>query len=701
MTRKLRKLYIKGGSIWALILGGIIFLSIIFCICVGRDRARLYKADDESIEFIRNRLTNYDRYVTDDRVKSLIRLLDKTNELSDRLAGMDDIDEAFLAQYIYDQRLSGIFVLDDKLELIGNLARGYSSYDMWQEIINSDNVQNIIDYPQKSYMTRVDIDGTSYDFAAVSRTGGKGIVIAYVKKEDAAVGGNDDISSLFTGSVLALDGAVVVTDGKDVLNSNYPVIEDEIAGVHSNINTKISKSTHRYIRARIDNKIWYGRIVKLEKYTIYLFFQAKSIYEATSIIMLYGICLYIIVCMAYIALRYHIYKSNMDKIKKTAEQAERANVAKTDFLRRMSHDIRTPINGIMGLVEISRHNVHDEQKQQECMDKIMVASGFLLELVNNVLDMNKLESGDIKLENISIDYNELLSETVDILDIVAKERAVSISICENTVIHSRIMGSPLHLKQIFQNIISNAVKYNHEGGKVNIYSHECLLDDSHVIIEFVCKDTGCGMSKEFQKKAFDVFTQEAANARTAYAGTGLGLAIVKEIVENMNGTIKLESEPDKGTTFTISIPFEIDKLTEPLRVENKDKGEISIKGVRILLVEDNELNMEIAKFILENEGAQVTEAWNGKEAVDIFTNSEHEDYDVILMDIMMPVMGGYEATECIRNSAHPDAEKIPIFAMTANAFADDVARCKKARMNEHISKPVNARILVSTIARYI
>ena len=314
MTRKLRKLYIKGGSIWALILGGIIFLSIIFCICVGRDRARLYKADDESIEFIRNRLTNYDRYVTDDRVKSLIRLLDKTNELSDRLAGMDDIDEAFLAQYIYDQRLSGIFVLDDKLELIGNLARGYSSYDMWQEIINSDNVQNIIDYPQKSYMTRVDINGTSYDFAAVSRTGGKGIVIAYVKKEDAAVGGNDDISSLFTGSVLALDGAVVVTDGKNVLNSNYPVIEDEIAGVHSNIDTKISKSTHRYIRARIDNKIWYGRIVKLEKYTIYLFFQAKSIYEATSIIMLYGICLYIIVCMAYIALRYHIYKSNMDKI---------------------------------------------------------------------------------------------------------------------------------------------------------------------------------------------------------------------------------------------------------------------------------------------------------------------------------------------------------------------------------------------------
>lgn len=701
MTRKLRKLYIRGGSIWALILGGIIFLSIIFCICVGRDRARLYKADDESIEFIRNRLTNYDRYVTDDRVKSLIRLLDKTNELSDRLAGMDDIDEAFLAQYIYDQRLSGIFVLDDKLELIGNLARGYSSYDMWQEIINSDNVQNIIDYPQKSYMTRVDINGTSYDFAAVSRTGGKGIVIAYVKKEDAAVGGNDDISSLFTGSVLALDGAVVVTDGKNVLNSNYPVIEDEIAGVHSNIDTKISKSTHRYIRARIDNKIWYGRIVKLEKYTIYLFFQAKSIYEATSIIMLYGICLYIIVCMAYIALRYYIYKSNMDKIKKTAEQAERANVAKTDFLRRMSHDIRTPINGIMGLVEISRHNVHDEQKQQECMDKIMVASGFLLELINNVLDMNKLESGDIKLENTSMDYTELLSETVDILDIVAKERAVSISLCENTVTHSHIMGSPLHLKQIFQNIISNAVKYNHEGGAVNIYSHERLVDDNHVVIEFVCEDTGCGMSKEFQKKAFDVFTQESTNARTAYAGTGLGLAIVKEIVENMNGTIKLESEPDKGTTFTISIPFEIDKSAEPLRVEHKDKGEISIKGVKILLVEDNELNMEIAKFILENEGAQVTEAWNGKEAVDIFTNSEKGTYDVILMDIMMPVMGGYEATECIRNSGHPDSEKIPIFAMTANAFADDVARCKKARMNEHISKPVNARILVSTIARYM
>ena len=701
MTRKLRKLYIKGGSIWALILGGIIFLSIIFCICVGRDRARLYKADDESIEFIRNRLTNYDRYVTDDRVKSLIRLLDKTNELSDRLTGMDDIDEAFLAQYIYDQRLSGIFVLDDKLELIGNLATEYSSYDMWQEVIDSDNVQNIIDYPQKSYMTRVDIDGTSYDFAAVARTGGKGIVIAYVKKEDVTVGGNDDISSLFTGSVLALDGAVVITDGKDVLNSNYPSIEDEIVGVHSDIDTKISKSTHRYIRARIDNKIWYGRIVKLEKYTIYLFFQSKSIYEATSIVMLYGVFLYIIVCMAYIALRYHIYKSNMEEIRKSAEQAERANVAKTDFLRRMSHDIRTPINGIMGLVEISRHNVHDEEKQQECMDKIMVASGFLLELVNNVLDMNKLESGDIKLENIPMDYTELLCETIDILDIVAKERAVSIGLCENTVTHSRIMGSPLHLKQIFQNIISNAVKYNHEGGMVNIYSHERLVDDNHVAIEFICEDTGCGMSKEFQKKAFDVFTQESANARTAYTGTGLGLAIVKEIVENMNGTIELVSEPDKGTTFTISIPFEIDKSVVQLKKIDRNKGDVSIKDVKILLVEDNDLNMEIAKFILENEGAKVTEAWNGKEAVDIFTNSGQGAYDVILMDIMMPVMGGFEAADIIRGSSHPDAEKIPIFAMTANAFSDDVERCREARMNEHIAKPINAKNLIWTIAKYM
>lgn len=701
MTRKSRKIYIKGGSIWALILGGIIFLSLTFCICVGRDRAKLYKADDESIAFIRNRITNYDRYVTDDRVKSLIRLLDKTTELSDRLCNMDSIDESFLAQYIYDQRLSGIFVLDDKLEIVCNLSTEYAAYDVWKDIINSDNVQNIIYYPQKSYMTRVDIDGTLYDFAAVARTDDDGIIIAFDKKEDATVGSSDDIGSLFTGSVLALDGAVVITDGKEVLNSNYPAIENDIASVHSEADTGISKNTHRYIRAKIDNKIWYGRIVNLEKYTIYLFFPSKSIYEATSIVMLYGVFLYIIACMTYIALRYHIYKSNMEKIKKTAEQAERANVAKTDFLRRMSHDIRTPINGIMGLVEISRHNVHDEKKQQECMDKIMVASGFLLELINNVLDMNKLESGDIKLENTSMDYTELLSETVDILDIVAKERAVSISLCENTVTHSHIMGSPLHLKQIFQNIISNAVKYNHEGGAVNIYSHERLVDDNHVVIEFVCEDTGCGMSKEFQKKAFDVFTQESTNARTAYAGTGLGLAIVKEIVENMNGTIKLESEPDKGTTFTISIPFEIDKSAEPLRVEHKDKGEISIKGVKILLVEDNELNMEIAKFILENEGAQVTEAWNGKEAVDIFTNSEKGTYDVILMDIMMPVMGGYEATECIRNSGHPDSEKIPIFAMTANAFADDVARCKKARMNEHISKPVNARILVSTIARYM
>ena len=222
MTRKLRKPYIKGGSIWALILGGIIFLSIIFCICVGRDRARLYKADDESIEFIRNRLTNYDRYVTDDRVKSLIRLLDKTNELSDRLAGMDDIDEAFLAQYIYDQRLSGIFVLDDKFELIGNLARGYSSYDMWQEIINSDNVQNIIDYPQKSYMARIELKNGGYiDLASYGRMDAKGTVIGYqYVKTEYAKNNNLTIQNVLAGYKQKNDGTIVITKGDDIIASN-------------------------------------------------------------------------------------------------------------------------------------------------------------------------------------------------------------------------------------------------------------------------------------------------------------------------------------------------------------------------------------------------------------------------------------------------------------------------------------------------
>lgn len=389
------------------------------------------------------------------------------------------------------------------------------------------------------------------------------------------------------------------------------------------------------------------------------------------------------------------------KLEKTAEDARRANAAKTDFLRRMSHDIRTPINGIQGMVEISRHYVSDEVKQEECRQKILDASGFLLDLVNNVLDMNKLESGEIRLESVPFDLEKLLRETNSVIEIQASERGVALHDHGIHADHTHFIGSPLHLRQVLQNIESNAVKYTPEGGSVTVGCNETAAENGIATLEFFCTDTGIGMSEEFQKHAFEPFAQENATARTAYLGTGLGLVITKELVEQMGGTIGFRSRQGKGTTFVIQLPLRIDTAAvSKAAAEEQQAASGSVQGMNVLLAEDNDLNMEIAQFLLESEGAKVTQAWNGREAVELFAASEPGTYDVILMDVMMPVMGGLEATRIIRGMKRPDAASVPIFAMTANAFQDDIQRSRAAGMNEHLTKPLDSRALLAMIARY-
>ncbi len=390
-----------------------------------------------------------------------------------------------------------------------------------------------------------------------------------------------------------------------------------------------------------------------------------------------------------------------EQLRKTAQEAERANISKTDFLRRMSHDIRTPINGIRGMVEIARHNIDNKEKQEECLDKISKASGFLLDLVNDVLDMNKLESGNIVLERVPFDLNEILDETKTIIEAQAIEFGIKFKMKKVGLNHTKLIGSPLHIRQVLQNIMSNAIKYNTTGGKVDVTCSELSYDNDIALIEFICSDTGLGMSEEFKQRAFEPFMQEHADTRTDFKGTGLGLAITKELVTIMNGTIDFTSIKDVGTTFVIKIPFKVDIKSDKAVDSNKEDNNVSLAGTKVLLVEDNELNMEIAEFLLSNEGMIVTKAWNGKEAVDIFLQSKVGEYDIILMDIMMPVMNGCEASLAIRSLDRADATTVPIFAMTANAFSDDIQRSKEAGMNEHLSKPLDAEKIMETIRMYI
>lgn len=387
------------------------------------------------------------------------------------------------------------------------------------------------------------------------------------------------------------------------------------------------------------------------------------------------------------------------RLLETAEEARRANIAKTDFLRRMSHDIRTPINGIEGMLTIADYYPNDLEKQKECRDKVKEAAGFLKDLVNNILDMNKLESGTITLEHKPFDLIEVLQEINSIARMNAELKGLEMSVDHSEIKHRKLLGSPLHLKQILQNIDGNAIKYNRVGGSISFSTTEVSCEDGKATYKFVCSDTGRGISKEFISHVFEPFAQENSSARTTYMGTGLGLAIAKQLAEMMGGTIEVDSELDVGTTFTVTIPFELntDQRDEQLAESAVEKD---LSGVTALLVEDNELNMEIAKFILENAGIKVTTASNGQEAVDIFVASNENFFDVILMDIMMPIMDGLTATKEIRKLNRSDAQEIPIFAMTANAFLEDKAQSKKAGMNEHLSKPLNEKALIDAIWKY-
>lgn len=389
-----------------------------------------------------------------------------------------------------------------------------------------------------------------------------------------------------------------------------------------------------------------------------------------------------------------------NKLKKTAEDAKLANAAKTTFLRRMSHDIRTPINGIRGMATLAKHHLGEPEKEAEYIDKILTSSDYLLDLVNDVLQMNKLESGKIYFENRSFDIRMLMKETIELCKMQAEEQDIKLTLGKLKTDHAHLIGSPMHLKQIAQNLITNAIRYNHAGGTVELTLEEIKFDGEKAEYEFICMDTGNGMSEEFQKHLYEPFAQENDNGRSNYSGTGLGLPIVKQLVEYMGGSIKFTSKKGEGTIFVVKISLTVDNNYQRQNQEDTKLETISIDGVRILLVEDNEINMQIARELLEAKGAVITEAHNGKEAIQIFETSNEGDFDIILMDIMMPEMDGLDATRYIRGLKRRDAIDIPIFAMTANAFIEDMNRSKEAGMNEHFSKPLNMENVIRTIWQY-
>ena len=683
------------------------------------EKAEAEKRMVEIVNYVKVQCSTYTHYNESSESKSLLRAIESARQMSTNIKTETEnggqISEDFLKENLQTLWVDGILVLDADGKTDCEYSTDESLTNEITEYLQKDIIMDFAGYEERSYSERFDReDGSHIDIAACARKDAPGIVaIYYYTSPEFARNYTLTIQGLLNGYSTQKDGTVLVADDGIVVASN----DESLLGQNTAKNEVVQEmkkhtdSQHIY-HLKNEGIGCYGIMLKQRDYYIYAYLPDTEVFHnlplsVISVIFLYFLMFSIFLFWSHRTNQAH-QKQELEKDEKykaelliAAKKAEAANEAKTEFLQRMSHDIRTPINGIRGMVNMADHYADDMEKQTEYRTKVKEASNLLLELVNDVLDMSKLESGEVVLEESPFNLSKIFEEVLVVIEQIAAEQNIRIVWEKKEIKHRDLIGSPRYVKRVMMNILSNAVKYNRENGQIHISCREIPSEQPETTtMEFVCRDTGIGMTEEFQKYVFEPFAQEHTGSRTKFTGTGLGMPITKKLVEKMGGTITFESEKGVGTTFVIQVPFKID-MDADKREEQTDVSENSIKGLHILLAEDNELNMEIAEFVLQNEGADVTKAWNGQEAVELFRNSKPGEFNVILMDIMMPVVNGYEATKMIRSLDREDAKKIPIIAMTANAFTEDRIRAKKAGMDEHIAKPVDVELLIKVIHKFV
>lgn len=709
-----------GKRFWIFsVVAGLCTLGISITYFYHSDKQRMEERLENTMNYVKVQCSTYTHYNEASESKSLLRMIESTRQVSENIALEIDtgkqLNEKLLENSTNQLWLSGIMVLDTN----GNIVCEYSPDESIsleiKSLVQQDNILNSAYEDEKVYSQQINHnDGSHVAFAACAREDEPGVVITYyLTPAEYAKNYTLTIQSLLNGYQNENDGTIIVADNGVIIASN----DESMIGQSTKENEAIQSLKQHDIHEKmahltVDGTHSYGMMKKQSSYYIYIYVPEKVVFSALLQNVMATFLLYVIaISLMWLSLRKS--KENSLRIEREKEQdyqrnlleaakkAEAANQAKTEFLQRMSHDIRTPINGIRGMVDVGDYYDDDLEKQSECRKKIREASNILLELVNEVLDMSKLESGEVFLEEKSFRLDEVIQEVCDVVERLAEEREIQVDMDLGPIQHMNLVGSAMHLKRLLMNVLSNAVKYNKDHGSIHLSCRELLSAQTETaVFEFTCKDSGIGMSEDFQKHIYEPFTQEEKFGASKFGGTGLGMPITKKLVEKMGGNITFESESGVGTTFVITIPFKINSEIE----QCEDTQEFSLHaldGFNILLVEDNELNMEIAEFSLQNAGAKITKAWNGQEAVEIFQASTIGDFDVILMDVMMPVMNGYEAAKTIRALSREDAKTIPIIAMTANAFSEDKIKAEEAGMNEHIAKPINMKLLIRIVSKLV
>ena len=683
------------------------------------EKAEAEKRMVEIVNYVKVQCSTYTHYNESSESKSLLRAIESARQMSTNINMETEngrqLSRDFLKENLQTLWVNGIIVLDTEGKIDCEYSTDESLANEITEYLQKEIIMDFVGYEERSYSERINRkDGSHIDIAACARKDAQGIVaVYYYTPPKFARNYTLTIQSLLNGYSTQKDGTIIVADEGIIVASN----DESLLGQNTADNEVVkamkrhTDSQHIY-HLKNEGTGCYGIMLKQRDYYIYAYLSDTEVFHNLPLNVISVIFLYFLMFSIFWFWTYRTNQSHQkqeqerDEKYKTelliaAKKAEAANEAKTEFLQRMSHDIRTPINGICGLVNMAEHYVDNMEKQTEYRTKVKEASNMLLELVNDVLDMSKLESGEIVLEEIPFNLSKISREVFVVIEQMAAEQNIQIKWEKKEITHRDLIGSPGYVKRVMMNILSNAMKYNRENGHIYISCIEIPSGQPEMtIMEFVCRDTGIGMAEEFQKHIFEPFAQEHSGSRTKFAGTGLGMPIAKKLIEKMSGTITFESVEGVGTTFVIRVPFRIDTDRDS-KVETGEKTEVSIRGLHILLAEDNELNMEIAEFMLQNEGVEVTKAWDGQEAVELFRKSETGEFDVILMDIMMPVMNGYEAAKMIRSMDREDAKEIPIIAMTANAFTEDRIRAKEAGMDEHVAKPVDVELLIKVIHRLV